>query len=109
MAGHTDIHVGTVATSAGVVTGDGSYSGTLATTGAMRISVGVERRTASAARYASKTTLAANAKNAGYDGRIGRGANSGDTDTDRSRASSRARKSGHGSIAGRLLTNMTLL
>ena len=108
MAGQTDIPVGTVATSADVATDDGSISGSDATTGAILISRGAELRTASAARYATNATLAAMASHAAFDGRIGCGTGAPCAEMSRRRASSRARKSGDGSMVGRLRTNMRL-
>src|SRR5205809_2287248 len=106
MAGHTDIPVGTVATSADVATGDGSVSGNDATTGGIRTTRGTCRTTV-VARYATRTSDAATAKTAtvGMRSACERVTISG---AERNRASSRARKSGDGSMAGRLFTNIRL-
>src|SRR5688572_25124123 len=101
IAGQTDIPVGTVATNADVATGDGSDSGVEATTGARRISRGIVR-SVSVARYVMNITPAAAAATTTYEIRDRRGITSrGDA---RSRASSRARKSGDVSMVGRLFT-----
>src|SRR5687767_1351831 len=106
IAGQTDMPVGTVATNPDVATGDGSDSGVEATTGARRISRGAAVRSVSVARYARNITPAAAAATTTYDIRDRRGVTSrGDA---RSRASSRARKSGDVSMVGRLFTSIRL-
>src|SRR5688572_22242995 len=109
IAGHTDMPVGTAATMAGVATCIGSDCGSVATTGAITISGGSERRTRSLARYVTNATAAAIDVNARTENRIGFGTEiAGSRATARSFASRRARKLADGSIRGRLRTSIRL-
>src|SRR3982751_4540273 len=67
IAGHTDMPVGTAATSAVAANGDDSMSGTDATTGGRRISRGSARRVANNPSSATNPTAAASRANDAYE------------------------------------------